>query len=237
MRPLNRRFSLNWRSTLVRAHFPFRAFLPIAGMAAFLLATPVRGAKPAEKTADKASVRQAPAVQQVDGKLQKLVERETKKWRKQIQGKLRKGKGEFFALALIESTYHTEVFRTVVENVTVNGQPYEDRKTEFHTGGDYLPVPAADFQVVEGSDKAVDSIVNHLSKYVRLPTPKRKKGTDAAEQPPATGDWHFVGRFADQAAAEKALEQAKAEFEAAPNWRLTDDAELGDDKRKKKEAE
>jgi hypothetical protein len=40
------------------------------------------------------------------------------------------------------------------------------------------------------------------------------------EAPPPTGDWVFIGRFADADKAEAALTDAKAAFESLLNWKI-----------------
>ena len=128
---------------------------------------------------------------------EKFIATEKTKLRKKVEILFRKGKGDHFAIAMIENTFHTDGMRTTIRNVVVNGKNMQDEVTEFRIGGAYFPVPAAEFKVIEGQDAAVDAVVDHMAKYIRPRPTKQIAGPKgkATESPPPTGDWQFIGRF------------------------------------------
>ena len=147
---------------------------------------------------------------------------EKAKLHKKVERFFRKGKGDLFVIALIENTFHTEVKRTTLRNVVVNGAVLQDNATEFRTGGEYFPVPAVEFQVIEGQGAAVDTVVDHMAQYIRHRQTKKDAGPKgkSMDAPSPIGDWKLIGRFTNVAKAEAALTDARTDFEAAPNWKI-----------------
>ncbi len=153
---------------------------------------------------------------------EKFMATEKAKLHKKVERFFRKGKGDHFAIAVIENTFHTEVKRTTVRNVVVNAAVLQDNATEFRTGGEYFPVPAVEFHVIEGPEAAVDAVVDHMAQYIRPRQTKKDAGSKAKamDAPPPIGDWRLIGRFTDVAKAESALTDARTAFDAIPNWKI-----------------
>ena len=153
---------------------------------------------------------------------EKFMATEKAKLHKKVERFFRKGKGDHFAIALIENTFHTEVKRTTIRNVVVNGAVLQDNATEFRTGGEYFPVPAVEFHVIEGQEAAVDAVVDHMALYIRHRQSKKDAGPKgkSMDAPPPIGDWKLIGRFTDVAKAEAALTDARMAFDAIPNWKI-----------------
>lgn len=139
------------------------------------------------------------------------------KLKKKVESLVKKGKGDFFAVALVKSTYYEgDVERKSSRLVPMNGRVLQDNVTEFKSG-EYCP--EAEFKVIEGADAVVDAIVDHMTPYLNAPPPKKKGKQPAADSPPPdTGDWKLIGRFSDSDKADDALAKAQAAYDSEPRW-------------------
>ena len=170
-------------------------------------------------TADKKDA--APGLQTKD---ELYFQRAQQKLQRQVARTFRRGKGDFFVIALSETTHHTAVERTVVRKALVDGVVTDQRSTENRNQpGRYFPVPRFDVVLRQGQEEAVDLVVCHMSRYIKRPekrgrsrTAKRKRNS---ESPPAFGGWKWLGRFASRAEADQALEQAAQELAMNTFWR------------------
>ncbi len=153
---------------------------------------------------------------------EKAVQRRLEAIRKKIEGLLRRGKGNVFVVALMETQYHKNVVRRLPRSLL--GRPdglFLGDSTEHRSGspGEFFPVPNADFVVVEGKEAVIQTITTHMSKYIRASSEQPRR-MSVPKPPPSSGNWQLVGRFEGRGVADVALQQAQTLWQRQPHWEV-----------------
>ncbi len=153
--------------------------------------------------------------------------------RKKVENQFRiKGRGEFYVVVVVTTSFHTNVMRLVPERMVQRGRAYAGVATEVRDDGKYYPVRTAEFRVVKGREAAIQFLVDELVKPIEEPEMQIDRRRPAKQaRPPSVRDWKPVGRFLDQASADKAAEEARLAFEVQPQWRPVSGAPAGAGKR------
>jgi hypothetical protein len=140
---------------------------------------------------------------------------------KKVEQVLKRGKGDYFAIGLSETTFHPG---DAVKKTTFRPHPggIVEERTDFPASqpGVVYPITSADFRVIEGYEAAVEAVLEHMRKY---PPPPKRAGPRAKPPvgtPSPAGDWRLLGRFAGAAQAEKALQKARVTYDMLPKWQL-----------------
>jgi hypothetical protein len=140
------------------------------------------------------------------------------KQRKQLTGALRKGRGSWYAIQLLRTTYSNGGVRSVVVTRMVRGRPIV-RKLDEVTDKRVL-VPTAKYEVVEGLEPAVDLIIKHIGPPMLK---KTKSHRVADEEPPEETSWNLLGRYLTREEADAQVDLARQAFDAEPHWRVPDE--------------
>lgn len=156
---------------------------------------------------------------------QKTIEQEQAKLKRRVEQLLKRGKGDFYVVALLETEYHQWVTRTYRQ---VDPDGFSRKVTEFKMTGRH-PVPEMEVRVVEGPDTLVKMITDYLAPMIRIPSTRAELRTLLrSANPPGipTREWKVLGRFANRNRAESVRLAALTAFQSQPHWELAGDKKL-----------